>query len=326
MRTNARVLAVFCCLLWAGQAPAKPPRTDAERVVYDTSMLWEFTPVTAEDLHKADSVALSYLAKGWLLVGDRTQADILLNELESRGDEAFGIGYAWAAFSPVKKTENPPDTVYVVTLVQVADAYRVGGRTRALKHALEVLDAIPLTSGGRCLANSKYDVEAGCLQDINLIGMAFLSRVHRNIDREFAFSRETMLEPGAWRFWEEAPPGYWAYHKIMDAGHLGWSAYELLQTNDPRLQKLGLMAANYLHRTYDASKEPYFAPFAVAAAEVSAGLPAGCDRAASLPAWAKQNADKDPDRKARQWAAFVHVWAQQGCGTGTPRLGIKAAP
>lgn len=310
------LLAVLAVLL--GTAPHR----DATAADLDTSMLVQFTP-TAADLPRTDSVALAYLAKGWTIAGRRDSADILLNELERRGRDAYGIGKAHAYFPPIRTEPNPADTVYTVTLVQVADAYRAAGRTRALAHALAELDAMPKARGGACWPYSTPDAEAGCVHNVNAISIAFLSRLGRDVTAEAAYERATMIGDGAWYYWEHSPPGYWAYRQISDAGHLGWQAFELLDTTDPDLQDMGRRAATYLHRTYVEAKEPHFAHFAVAAATVAADLPGGCAMAAALPQWATRIAAKDPDVKSRQWGAFVHVWAQVRCHQRARRAQIQ---
>jgi len=314
MMRTLLALAMIVALALCQHANARDIITrEANAVALDTSMLDRYSPASLAELQLADPVALSYLAKGWLLAGHKERAYALLDELERRGRAAFGISQAWAPFPPVKKEPNPADAVYVVTLVQVADAFRVGGRDKALSEALTEMRDIPMASGGSCWPNSVYDVAAGCLHDVNLIAMAFLSRIGRNVDREIAYANSKMVQPGAWLFWEEAPLGYWAHRKIMDAGHLGWSAFEMIHTSDARLKRFGVMAAHYVSRNFDPEKAPYFAAFAVAAAEVAADIPSGCDRADALPEWAADNEKNDLTRKNLQWAAFVHVWAQTKC-------------
>ena len=308
--TSACALGLLAACGGGGGGEASPSMA-APR--FDTTMLVEYSPASEQELRAADPVALSYLARAWAIAGEQRKVEAILDELERRGRAAFGIGFAWANFPPITQVPNPADTVYVVTLVQVADAFRFFERHDALRGALAELDAVPMTSGGGCWSYSAYDVRAGCVHDVNLIAMAFLSRVGRDVGRELAHTRATMLEPGAWLFWEEAPEGYWAHRRVMDAGHLGWSAFMLMDTADPRLRELGLQAAAYVARTYDPATAPYFATYAVAAAKIAARIRGGCELAATLPQWARDNAASDPDRKNRQWAAYVHVWAQQHC-------------
>lgn len=263
-----------------------------------TTMLRQWTPHNQAEMRAADPVALSYVAKGWLLVGDTKRANVILDELQRRGDAAFGIGVAWAAFG--KATPNPADTVYTVTAAQVADAFRVGHRS--YQRALSLLRSMPLAEDG-CIAYDALDADRGCVNNVNGITAAFYSYVGVDYQSMLQYEERTIHSDGSW-FYDEALP----QQGSQDAGHQAWTAFMLLQSPDPAMRALGHKAAVYVETTFNAATEPPFAGYAVAAASIADGdLAFGCPIAMSLP-------QQSLDQKNAMWAAYVYTWAQvQGC-------------
>jgi hypothetical protein len=261
-------------------------------------MLRRWTPHNRTEMRAADPVALSYIAKGWLLVGDRKRANVILNELERRGVWSFGIGVEWAAFG--KQTANPANTIYTVTVAQVADAFRAAHRP--FPQGLAALEAMPMANAG-CIAYDALDVNQGCVHNVNGIVAAYYSRIGHPYAKLLAYEEQTILPSGAW-YYDEALP----QQGPQDAGHQAWEALMLLDSPDPAMRALGHRAALYVEQNFQPETEPVFAGYAVAATSIQDGnLAFGCPIAKALPAL-------QLDAKNMMWAAYVYTWAQtRGC-------------
>lgn len=283
----------------------------AASAAVDTSMLRQWTPHNRVEMRAADPVALAYLSKGWLIAGDRKRANVILDELERRGDMAYTAGAGNPRLGQWDVL-NPPDTMYTIALVQVADAYRNAGRANALASALRALRTIPVVADGGCVAYSSMDGGFGCVQDAGGLALAVLSRVKGwDYSVSLAYEQATILSTGSFRAYEPAGP-------VEDAAHLGWTAFMLLQSPDPAVRVLGQRAAEFVAATFDAAVSPPYSIFAVAAVDIAIGhLAEGCAFVAQLPAWANAYhgllADGTETLKNQQWAAYVYTWASTRC-------------
>jgi len=293
-------LVIACALALASSAQAAPT---------DLSMLRKWTPHNRAEMRAADPVALAYLSKGWWIVGDRKRANVILDELERRGRMAYTAGRNNPRLNHPGEV-TPPETMYTIALIQVADAYRVAGRTRALAHALKALRTIPVVDGG-CYAYSSVDGDFGCVQDAGGLTLAVLSHLPGwDYSAHLRYEQATILPNGSYRAWEPNGP-------VEDAAHLAWTAFMLMESPDPTVRDLGRRAARFVGATYDPSVSPPYSLYAVAAARIRAGLPDGCALAARLPGWANSFHQVLPDEtvtvKNQMWAAYVFTWAQTRC-------------
>lgn len=294
------IAIIFAALAFAAPASA-----------LDTSMLQQWTPTTPAQLAATDSVALSYLAKGWLIAGNPQEARTLTDELDRRGVLAFTAGNL---HSLVNNSWNPADTEYAVTIVQVLDAMRWVGDDTGVQLALGELKKLPMVDSDGCWAYSTPDAPVGCIQDIGGISLAVLSGVPSwDYGAQLAYESGTIEPSGSWIEFQDSPIGQ---GQVEDAAHLAWTAYMLLNSPDPAVRALGDRAAHYVAENYDPATAPPYSIYAVAAAEIEDGL-GGCDLAAQLPSWANSYRQVDADGsvsvKNQEWAAYVYTWSQMYC-------------